>query len=147
MAVVQAGSCNSDLTPSLGTSMCLRCSPKKKRKKRKKKERKRIILTVLLVVGGKEYMLILFSILSIYLSSFHMQVLCHGLSAHIHLEYLLCEMGLDPKRFSSMVRMMLSCVRGGQRRETAEDTVGFSSWFCPIVFFLSCCRDGRGAGP
>ena len=28
LAVVQAGSCSSDLSPSLGTSMCHRCSPK-----------------------------------------------------------------------------------------------------------------------
>ena len=40
MAVVQAGSCSSDLTASLGTSICLRCGPKK-RKKEKRKERKR----------------------------------------------------------------------------------------------------------
>ena len=32
---VQAGSCSSDLTPGLGTSICLRCSPKKKKKKKK----------------------------------------------------------------------------------------------------------------
>ena len=30
MAVVQAGSCSSDSTSSLGTSVCYRCSPKKK---------------------------------------------------------------------------------------------------------------------
>ena len=36
MAVVQAGSCSSDLTPSLGTSICHRCGPKKKQKERKK---------------------------------------------------------------------------------------------------------------
>ena len=35
MAVIQAGSCSSDLTPSLGTSVCLRCGPKKKKKKKK----------------------------------------------------------------------------------------------------------------
>ena len=29
VAVVQAGSCSSDLTPSLGTSKCCRCDPKK----------------------------------------------------------------------------------------------------------------------
>ena len=34
-----AVSCSSDLTPSLGTSLCLKCSPKKN-KKRKKKKRK-----------------------------------------------------------------------------------------------------------
>ena len=33
MAMVQAGSYISYLTPSLGTSMCLRCSPSKKKKK------------------------------------------------------------------------------------------------------------------
>ena len=30
VAVVQAGSCSSHLTPSLGTSICCRCSPKKR---------------------------------------------------------------------------------------------------------------------
>ena len=30
LAVVQAGSCSSDATPSLGTSMCRRCGPEKK---------------------------------------------------------------------------------------------------------------------
>ena len=33
MAVAQAGSCSSDLTPSLGTSICHKCGPKKKKKK------------------------------------------------------------------------------------------------------------------
>ena len=36
----QAGSCSSNLTPSLGTSICCRFSPKKK-KESKKKERKK----------------------------------------------------------------------------------------------------------
>ena len=31
VAVVQAGSCSSNLTPSLGTSICLMCGPKKKK--------------------------------------------------------------------------------------------------------------------
>ena len=39
MAVAVAGSYSSDLTPSLGISICGRCSPKKKKKKKKKKER------------------------------------------------------------------------------------------------------------
>ena len=30
VAVVPAGSCSSDWTPSLGTSICRRCDPKKK---------------------------------------------------------------------------------------------------------------------
>ena len=34
VAVVQAGSCNSNETPSLGTSTCRRCSPEKKQKKK-----------------------------------------------------------------------------------------------------------------
>ena len=34
VAVAQAGSCHSDLTPSLGTCMCPRCSPKKDPQKR-----------------------------------------------------------------------------------------------------------------
>ena len=33
VAVVWAGSCSSDLTPSLGTSICHRCGPEKKKKK------------------------------------------------------------------------------------------------------------------
>ena len=33
VAVVSASSCSSDLTPSLGTSKCHRCSCKKKKKK------------------------------------------------------------------------------------------------------------------
>ena len=38
VAVVEVGSCSSDLTSSLGTSICCRCGPKKrKRTKRKKK--------------------------------------------------------------------------------------------------------------
>ena len=32
VAMVQAGSCNSDSTPGLGTSMCCRCGPIKKKK-------------------------------------------------------------------------------------------------------------------
>ena len=36
MAVMQAGSCSSDLTPSRGTSICCGCRPKKTKKKKKK---------------------------------------------------------------------------------------------------------------
>ena len=37
VAVVWAGSCSSQLIPSLRTSICCRCSPKKQRKKERKK--------------------------------------------------------------------------------------------------------------
>ena len=37
VAVVQAGNCNSDSTPSLGTSICLGCSPKETRQKKDEK--------------------------------------------------------------------------------------------------------------
>ena len=41
-AVAQAGSCSSDVTPSLEISICHRCGPKKKKKKKeRKKERKK----------------------------------------------------------------------------------------------------------
>ena len=33
VALVQAGSCSSNLTPCLGTYICCRCGPKKKKKK------------------------------------------------------------------------------------------------------------------
>ena len=33
-AVIYAGSCSSDLTPSLGTSMCRRCGPKKTKRQK-----------------------------------------------------------------------------------------------------------------
>ena len=36
VAVVEAGSYSSDSIPSLGTSICLRCSPQKEKKKKKK---------------------------------------------------------------------------------------------------------------
>ena len=38
VAVVQAGSCSYDSTPSLGTSMCCRCNPRKKKQRGKKKK-------------------------------------------------------------------------------------------------------------
>ena len=41
VAVTYACSCSSDSTPSLGSSICHRCGPKKKKKERKKKERKK----------------------------------------------------------------------------------------------------------
>jgi len=37
MAVVQAGSCSFDLTPSPATSICCRWDPEKKKKKKEKK--------------------------------------------------------------------------------------------------------------
>ena len=37
MAVLQAGSCSSDLTPSLGTSIYLRCDPRENKQTNKKK--------------------------------------------------------------------------------------------------------------
>ena len=36
VAVVQTSSCSSDLTPSLRTSICFRCGPKKQKNKTKK---------------------------------------------------------------------------------------------------------------
>ena len=38
VAVAQAGSCSSDLTPRLGTSICLRCSPKRQTNKQTKRQ-------------------------------------------------------------------------------------------------------------
>ena len=38
VAVAQASSCSSNLTPRLGSSICCRCSPKKGRKKKRKTE-------------------------------------------------------------------------------------------------------------
>ena len=43
VAVAKAGSCICDLTPSLGTSICNKCGPKKKKKKKKEKKRKESI--------------------------------------------------------------------------------------------------------
>ena len=47
VAVVQAGSCSSSSywTPSLGTSICYRCGPKKTKKEKKKKKKKQRVLT------------------------------------------------------------------------------------------------------
>ena len=45
VAVVWAGNCSSDSTPSLGTSICSRCGPKRQAKERRKEGRKE---------GGKE---------------------------------------------------------------------------------------------
>ena len=39
-AVVQAGSCSSDWSPSQGTAKCHRCDQKKKKKKKEEEERK-----------------------------------------------------------------------------------------------------------
>ena len=36
VAVVYVGGCSSNSTPTLGTSICYRCSPKKTKKKKKK---------------------------------------------------------------------------------------------------------------
>ena len=41
VAGVEAGSCSSDSTPRLGTSICLGCGPKKKKKKKKKEGEKK----------------------------------------------------------------------------------------------------------
>ena len=42
VAVAVPGSCSSNLTPSVGTSICCRCGPKKeKRKEGRKRERER----------------------------------------------------------------------------------------------------------
>ena len=58
-AVVQAGSCSSDSTPSLRTSICCGCSPKKWKEKKRKREkgndykssnRTHNIMTVLLTI-------------------------------------------------------------------------------------------------
>ena len=39
-----AGNCSSDLTPSLGTSICHRCDTKKTKEKKKRKKEKRVWL-------------------------------------------------------------------------------------------------------
>ena len=43
VAVAQASSCSSNLTPSLGTSICHKCGPKKKGKKKREVKRDQII--------------------------------------------------------------------------------------------------------
>ena len=45
VAVAQASSCSSDLTPSLGTSIWCRFGPKKQKKKEKKKEKEKKLST------------------------------------------------------------------------------------------------------
>ena len=47
--VVKAGSCSSNLIPSLGTSICLWCGPKKK--KRKEKIRISTFITALFTIA------------------------------------------------------------------------------------------------
>ena len=47
VTVAEAGSCSSDLTPRLGTSICCMCGPKKSIKKKRKKEREMSTITVL----------------------------------------------------------------------------------------------------
>ena len=42
VAVVQADSCSSDLTPSLGTSVCHECSPRKKKKTTQTNKQKKL---------------------------------------------------------------------------------------------------------
>ena len=39
VAVAEAGSCNSDWSPSLETSICYSCVPKKQKKKKKKEKK------------------------------------------------------------------------------------------------------------
>ena len=39
VAVAQAGSCSFDWIPSVGTSICRGCGPKKKKKKKKKRKK------------------------------------------------------------------------------------------------------------
>ena len=41
-AEMPPSSCSCDLTPSLGTSICCRCSPKKPKKKKKKKKKRKM---------------------------------------------------------------------------------------------------------
>ena len=55
-AVAEAGSCSSASTPSLGTSTCCRCSPKKERgkKKKKRKEKKPLLPSVRAAECGTE---------------------------------------------------------------------------------------------
>ena len=52
VAVKQVSGCSSNLTPSLGTSMCLRCGPEKKEKEKRGKLRRsdlkeRLLLSLL----------------------------------------------------------------------------------------------------
>ena len=42
-AVVEAGNCSSDWTPSLAASMCRGCGPKKTKKKKRKKENTQVL--------------------------------------------------------------------------------------------------------
>ena len=44
VAVVEAGSCSSDWTPSLGTSICFGCSPKKTKRPKKEKGKQPVAL-------------------------------------------------------------------------------------------------------
>ena len=50
VAVAVASSCRSDSTPSLGTSICHRCIPKKQKKRKRKKKRLRCTCSLLLMM-------------------------------------------------------------------------------------------------
>ena len=50
MAVAQAGSCSSETTPNLGTSMCCKCDPKKEEEKEKKKNICWIKLCLIIII-------------------------------------------------------------------------------------------------
>ena len=52
VAVVQAGSCSSDSTPILGTSICPRCGPEKQKKKKKERENQGMPTTKYGMMGG-----------------------------------------------------------------------------------------------
>ena len=55
MAMVKAGSCSSNLTPSLRTSICRRHGPKKtKKKKERKKEKRNLILVKIIIISLKD---------------------------------------------------------------------------------------------
>ena len=53
MAVAQAGNYSSDLTPSLGTSICYRYSPKNKKKIKKRKEKNNPTAVAQVTVEGQ----------------------------------------------------------------------------------------------
>ena len=55
VAVVQAGSCSSDQTPSLGTSICCGCGPKKTKDKKKKKSIQPLVYYFSSIGGKNEW--------------------------------------------------------------------------------------------
>ena len=131
-SLAQAGSCNSDLTPSLGTSTCHGCSPKKHKEREREREREREKLSFF--ERGKEEVRISED-RNMKVQRKEIEGLKNQMASIFSTEQVIClELGLGAKGQFGNLRM--ETVQGSCCKECSAKLKGDDRKDCPVAIQL-----------